>query len=458
MIGPAGEHLVRFANVASGHRYLGRGGLGAVMGSKNLKAILSFKGRYTVSPCFPDRFQILKNRANTYINRNSQSLLMRRFGTAANMAPILRNKMLPVNNFTFGSHPHAKNITGEAIREHHHTRYHTCRPCSILCGHKGLFNGKTSPVPEYETLALLGSNLGIFDPDDIAGFNDICNRKGMDTISAGGTLAWVMEAAGKGLVQTDLTFGSAAQVGRALNQIAHQEGFGRQMAKGSRALCREFGGKEFAIQVKGLEMAGYDPRGAFGQGLGYAVANRGACHLSSFPVGFESILGFLRPHTLRAKPEFVKFFENFYAALNSLDICQFTAYALTLETWLTRWTPRFVLKFMMQNIPSLALALIDFSLYPGFFSAVSGINMSAKDFLKAGERIHVLERLMNTNEGIRKADDTLPERLLSEPRRDDLKKRVVPLVQMLDKYYTLRGYDADGIPKPALLKRLGISN
>ena len=408
--GPAGENLVRFANAASGQRYFGRGGLGAVMGSKNLKAVVVLKGQYKVVPFFRDRFKKIKDRANTYINQNSMSLLMRQFGTAANANPIIKNNMLPVNNFTCGNHPRAHQITGESIKKNHHTSYHTCKPCSIFCGHKGIFNGKLTNVPEYETLALLGTSLGIFDPNDISRFNDICNQKGLDTISAGGTLAWVMEATQKGLVKTDLKFGSSKEIVNALYSIALLEGFGRQMAKGSRALSAKFGGKEFAMQVKGLEMAGYDPRGAYGQGLGYAVANRGACHLSSFPVGFENLLGFLKPDTIRAKPEFVKFFENIYAAINSMDICQFTGYGLTLETLLTRLTPHFVLSFLMQNIPILALSLVDFSLYPKLFSAASGIELSSKEFLQAGERIHILERLMNTKEGIQKPDATLPER------------------------------------------------
>ncbi|MCD4718655.1 MAG: aldehyde ferredoxin oxidoreductase family protein [Desulfobacula sp.] len=456
VIGPAGENLVRFANVASGHRYLGRGGLGSVMGSKNLKAIVALKGRYKVVPFDKKGFQKSKARASKYINRNPTTLSMRQFGTAANANPIIKNNMLPVNNFTYGNHPDAANITGEVIKENHNTTHHTCKPCSILCGHKGMFNGKQTPVPEYETLALLGANLGIFDPNDISLFSDICNQKGMDTITAGGTLAWVMEATEKGLVNTDLKFGSSGQIVKALKNIAELEGFGKEMAKGSRALSNKFGGKEFAIQVKGLEMAGYDPRGAWGQGLGYAVANRGACHLSSFPVGFENILNLLKPDTIRAKPEFVKFFENFYAAINSMDICQFTAYGLTLEVPLTKMTPHFVLGFLMQNIPVLALSLVDFSLYPKFFSAASGVSLSSRDFLKAGERIHILERLMNTNEGIRKTDDTLPGRLLSESQKNDPEKRLVPLEPMLEKYYKLRGYDKEGIPKQKLLKKLKI--
>ena len=456
VIGPAGENLVRFSNAASGHRYLGRGGLGAVMGSKNLKAVVALKGQYKVVPFFNDRFDKIKIKANKYINQNNMSLLMRQFGTAANAGPIIKNNMLPVNNFTCGNHPKAINITGQKIKENHKTSYHTCTPCSIFCGHKGMFNDKQVNVPEYETLALLGSNLGIFDPNDISRFNEICNQKGMDTISAGGTLAWVMEATQKGLVKTDLEFGAPKKIVKALENIANLEDFGKQMAMGSRTLSNKFGGKGFAIQVKGLEMAGYDPRGAYGQGLGYAVANRGACHLSSFPVSFENFFGFLAPDTIRSKHRFVKFFENFYAAINSLDICQFTGYGLTLETLLSRMTPHFVLRFLMQNIPVLAIALIDFSIYPKLFSAVSGIDLSSKQFLMAGERIHILERLMNTNEGIRKVDDTLPERFLLEAQKDDPKKRRVPLEPMLNKYYKLRGYDKDGIPNQIMITKLGI--
>lgn len=456
VIGPAGENLVSFANVASGHRYLGRGGLGAVMGSKYLKAIIAIKGTYKTIPCYPNAFETIKKKALLYIHRNPMTLLMKDYGTAANAGFIINNNMLPVNNFSFGRHDKAKEITGQRIKESHDTRHHTCKPCSILCGHKGMFNGEIKSVPEYETLALLGSNLGIFDPHQISLFNDICNEKGMDTISAGGTLGWVMEAGQKGLVNYDLHFGRPDQIIKALKDIAHLQGFGKEMAKGSRALSMQYGGTAFAIQVKGLEMAGYDPRGAYGQGLGYAVANRGACHLSSFPVAFENLLGFLRPHTTRSKAEFVKFFEDLYAALNSLDICQFTGYGFTLETFLTRVTPKVALKFLMQYFPSFALALVDFSIYPGFFAAASGIQLSSREFLRAGERIHMLERLMNTREGVTRKDDTLPERMLSEPQQDDPKKRCVPLIPMIEKYYRLRGYDKNGIPMVSQLKKLGL--
>jgi aldehyde:ferredoxin oxidoreductase len=210
------------------------------------------------------------------------------------------------------------------------------------------------------------------------------------------------------------------------------------------------------MQVKGLEMAGYDPRGAYGQGLSYAVANRGGCHLSAFLVGLEVFVGLLKPDTARAKPRFVKFFEDLTAGINSLITCQFTMYAYTLEPPLTRFTPDFLLRFLMMTMPSLAIGTMDFRLYPGFYAAVTGIPLTQRGFVTAGERIHVLERYMNTREGISRKDDTLPERMLYEVMPGDPDRRMVPVDAMLDEYYRLRGFDSDGIPSAATLARLQI--
>lgn len=468
VIGHAGENLVRFANISSGHRFLGRGGLGAVMGSKNLKAIVVRGKHYKIVPADSERFERVKQKANLFIKRESVTISMGQFGTATNMKFINRAKMLPVCNYLLGEHDQALRISGEMIKEKHDTKLHTCKPCSIMCGHKGTFNGEKSSVPEYETLALLGSNLGIFDSDAISRFNNICNRAGMDTISAGGTLGWVMEAVEKGVVSSDvllspetsdpysLMFGSPDGIEHALNSIAKSEGFGKEMGLGSRALSQKYGGKEFAIQVKGLEMAGYDPRGSYGQGLAYSVANRGACHLSAFLVSFEIFLELLKPDTARAKHQFVKFVEDLTCGVNALQTCQFTMYAYTLEPLLTKYTPKFVLKNLMLWLPEVALALLDFSIYPDLFSSITGIKMSSRDFIKAGERIHVLERYMNTREGISSKDDVLPDRMVLETIAGDEKKRIVPLKEMLVKYYKLRGYNSDGIPDPKLLRRLNI--
>lgn len=456
VIGPAGENLVRFANVASGHRFLGRGGLGAVMGSKNLKAVVADGRHYTIVPKDPEGLKTLKKKAQVYINRNGITLKMRKYGTAANVVPVNKANMLPVKNFSSGSHDQAFRVSGEMIYAKNATTIQTCKPCSILCGHEGQFNGHRTAVPEYETLTILGTNLGIFDRDLISGFNDVCNRLGLDTISAGGTLAWVMEAAEKGYVKSELRFGYPEGITEALEDIALGQGFGSEMGLGSRALAARYGGREFAINVKGLELPGYDPRGAFGQGLAYAVANRGGCHLSASIFAIEIIYDYLKPDKTAAKPEFVKFFEDLTCSVNSLQACHFTQYSYTLEPWLTRYTPDSILRFLMNNLPDIAIKLMDISLYPMMFTAVTGIPMSSREFLRIGERIHVLERLMNTREGITRADDTLPDRLVFEPRPGDDAKRMVPVDELVSAYYRKRGYDSDGTPKPSLLARLRI--
>ena len=457
VIGPAGENLVRFANIGSGDRFLGRGGMGAVLGSKNLKAVVAEGGAYRIRPIDKTAFERLKKKATEYINRNRFTAhLFRNFGTPANLSLCLEGNILPVNNFKDGVHPQALQISGEETRSNHNTRHHTCKPCTILCGKKGTFGGEERPAPEYETVALLGSNLGVFDMDRIAEWNRVCGLMGMDTISAGGTLAWVMEAGERGIVQTSLKFGSPDGVSESLKDIADMRGFGKEMALGSKALSEKYGGTTFAMQVKGLELAGYDPRGSFGQGLAFAVANRGGCHLSAYLVAQEVFLGLLRPHTVRSKAAFVKFFESLHNCINSLQTCLFTLFAYLLEPPLARYTPIPMMALLMQELPQLAIPLIDFTLYRDLWSAVTGIKISRREYLEAGDRITVLERYMNTREGIRRVHDTLPERLLKEGRTSDPEQRTVPLDKLLSAYYKKRGYDQEGVPTRETLERLGI--
>jgi aldehyde:ferredoxin oxidoreductase len=458
VIGPAGENLVRFANLCSGQRYLGRAGMGAVLGSKNLKAVVAKGKEFKIVPADIKKFETARTKALKYINSNIMtSVTYRKYGTPANVNMNNAAGILPVNNFTGGNHKDSYNISGEYMAETFKTKYHSCKPCNILCGHKGTFAGRGErPVPEFETISIMGSNLGIFDPVAISEWNDICSEMGMDTISCGGTIAWVMEAGEKGIIKTGLKFGSAKGISAALKDMAMMKGFGKEMAMGSRFLSRKYGGEDFAIQVKGLEMPGYDPRGAFGQGLSYATANRGACHVSTSIFALEAYFGFLNPYSSRAKAEVCKYFENFYAAINSLHTCLFTAFAYTLEPPLIKYTPKFMLKFFMMNFPKIALMLMDVSLFPELWSSITGKKLTSSMFLKAGERTHVLERYMNTREGISRKDDTLPGRLLHEGRGCDEKKRTVPLEIMLDQYYKKRGFDKNGIPKASLLKKLGI--
>jgi len=457
-IGPAGENRVRYANIASGHRFLGRGGMGAVMGAKNLKAIVAHGGTYRILPNDPNKFKTVCKKATKYIKANKYTGdLYRNYGTNANTRPCNEAGLVPVNNFRRGSDKRAEDISGQAMQIKYNTSFDTCKPCTILCGHKGTYpDGSERHLPEYESVNLLGPNLGIFDTDQISEFNDICGRMGLDTISAGVTLAWAMEAGGKGLIKTDLKFGSPEGIADTLLRIAQRKDMGDEFANGTRWLSQKYGGQEFAIQVKGLEMAAYDPRGSWGQGLAYAVANRGACHLSAYLISLEIYFKFLNPFKTYAKAEFTKLFESAFCGVNSLQTCEFTAYAYTMESPLTKYTPGPVLAVMMQYLPRVTTKLVDFSIYSDLFAAVSGIPMSSAEFLAAGDRIHVLERHMNCREGISRKDDTLPDRLLDEGREEDLQKRTVPLEKMLDTYYRLRGYDANGIPTVDTLKRLGI--
>ena len=460
VIGPSGEHKVRYANIASGHRFFGRGGLGAVMGSKNLKGILVRGGAFKVVPVNRREFDAARKLANHKIKTNEfTGIKYRQLGTSANFHYCNEGKILPVLNFRRGSHDSVPAVNGEAMREKYNTRPNPCKSCSILCGHKGTVDdGSQHAIPEYETAALFGPNLGIFDTDKVVHWNRLCNRMGMDTISAAVTLAYVMEATEKGFMSTDLKFGSDAGVERVLMDIAHRKGLGDELANGTRWLSEKYGGKEFAMHVKGMELAAYDPRGAFGQGLSYAVANRGACHLESSVFVTESFMRFMDPHSPKSKARIVKFFETLNTVINSLDICQFTAYAFVLEGLVVKYTPKFLLSWAMTTFPGLAVQFIDISLFKKLVNSAAGHSWSRRDLMKAGERIHVLERLMNIREGITARDDNLPGRFLNEPREDDEQKLTVPLEKMVGDYYRVWNYDSEGIPSRKTLETLNIPN
>jgi len=458
IIGPAGENLVPIANIRSGDRFLGRGGLGAVLGSKNIKAIIARGKKFKIIPKNQKLFNKTKKKALKYINRNEvTSYLYRNFGTRTNL--ILNNiaGILPVRNFQKGRDHRAYNISGEKFRDMHLAKPHTCKSCAILCGQKGIFNGKPMAIPEYETVALMGSNLEIFDREFIARINDIAGNLGLDTISLGGILAWYMEAGEKNIVWPRIKFGSTENIEQVITEIGLGTGFGKELGRGVRYLSEKYGGSEFAIHVKGLEVAGYDPRGSFGQALNYAVANRGGCHLSAFLVAQDIYFNLLNPQIHRAKAKYVKFFESLTAAINSLQVCQFTMFAYLLESPVSKYTPNITLKLIMQYLPDLAIPLIDFGIYRDFWSSVVGINISKKEFLKAGDRIHVLERFLNCREGINKSHDTLPARFLNETLPDLKKSKKIPLNKMLKEYYKLRGYNEKGVPKKETLKQLGIA-
>lgn len=457
VIGPAGENKVLYACAVSGHRFLGRGGIGAVLGSKNVKAIVAHGKKIKITPVDKPALDKIKKRGTKYINQNEiTSVNYRKYGTNSHVLRCNASGILPVRNFTRGSHPEAEKVSGELYAQKYTKKYSTCKPCTILCGHAGEFSGHMMQIPEYESTGLLGPNIEIFDPELIAKVNDICGKVGVDTISTGGVLAWAMEATEKGLIESNLKFGKGDNLEQTIYDIANRKGLGDDLANGSRKLAEKFGGIEFAIQVKGMELAAYDPRGAWGQGLSYAVANRGGCHLSAPVFSMEGLLHYLKPHTTIAKAVYTDYFENMYAAVNSMHACQFTSFAYMLEPFVVKNTPKFLLNLTMQYLPKIALMLMDISVYSKSFEAITGIKLSQKQMLQTGKRIHILERYLNTLEGIDKKADTLPARLLKEGRTSDKKQHVVPLEKMLRSYYKIKGYDKNGVPKKSILKDLKI--
>ncbi len=457
VIGKAGENIVKYANVISGTRYLGRGGIGAVFGSKNLKAIVAKGGIYEIKPANEDAFKAVKKLGNRYINDNFvTSDYYRNYGTNAHINLCNKANILPIKNFKAGKDERAVDISGEMFKVKHNQKYSVCKPCTILCGHKGIFNGKQKKIPEYESTALLGSNLGIFDTYDITELNEKCNLLGLDTISVGTTLSYISEACEKGLIKQNYKFGDTAEYIKLIEAIASREGFGNEAAEGVKYLSQKYGGKEFAIHVKGLEMSAYDPRSSWGQGLAYAVANRGACHLSAPMFSLEATLGYLKANTTMSKAYIVDYFEKLFSAINSLHVCQFTSFAYMLEPLIAKYTPKKILGKALQFSPALALALMDVSVYSRTYKSIIEIELSQSAMFKAGERIHLLERFMNTREGITKKDDILPNRMLKEGLTTDPEKKVVPLEKMLNEYYKIKGYDSNGIPTQKKLKELGI--
>ncbi len=457
IIGPAGENLVRYANIRSGNRYLGRGGLGAVMGSKRLKAVVARGRSHVMLPVDPKLFEKTRKKSLAYVKRNAFSRLYRLYGTNAVTRLGRDAGFAPVYNFRDRAHKDIDKLYGETMAQQYRTEHSGCRYCTVLCGHAGTFpDGKKHHIPEYETTGMFGSNIGNFDTHLITQWNDQMNRYGMDTISAGGTIAWAMEAAQRGIRNSELRFNHFESVSKVLEDIAYLRDEGQELSRGTKWLSSVYGGDSFACHVKGLEMAAYDPRAAWGHGLGYAVANRGGCHLGSYLVGPEAVFRLLKPYTAKSKAFWVIFFENLFSAVNSLQTCLFTTFSVIMEPPAARFTPRPVLGFIMLHAPSLAASLMDWSILSDYWRAITGYPMTMQSLLEAGERIQVLERMMNIQMGVTAKDDTLPERFTADGETMHKRRSVVPVKQMTAQYYQLRGYDEYGMVKPETLKRLGI--
>jgi len=439
-IGPAGENLARMACIVNDeHRAVGRTGLGAVMGSKKLKAIV-VSGSKKVQVADPDRLKEVSKRCLDTMRKNSVTGEgLPTYGTAILINVINEAGGLPYKNWQTAVNPDADKISGETLAETYLTGRRACWGCTIGCGRvtsvkSGPFQILSSEGPEYESIWALGSSTGVKDLDAIVKANHYCDELGLDSISMGSTIAAAMELNERGhipeedLQGLDLRFGNAAALVEAVWRTAYKTGFGKYLALGSKKLCEIYGHPELSMSVKGLEMPAYDPRAMKGIGLTYATANRGGCHVTGYTVSPE-ILGIpekIDPLTPEGKAKWAKTFQDFTCVVNSTVNCLFVTFALGAK---------------------------DFA---ELLSAVTGWDLTEDEILKIGERIYNLERVILNKYGFDGKDDTLPKRLLEEPMPEGpAKGHVVELEKMREEYYELRGW-VNGVPTEEKLKELEI--
>jgi aldehyde:ferredoxin oxidoreductase len=439
-IGPAGEKGVLYATIMNDkHRAAGRSGLGAVMGSKNLKAVV-VKGTGSVDVAKPKEFMAacLDARAKLKANPVTGAGLPT-YGTQILVNILNQSGALPTRNWRDGGiFENAEDTSGEALSEKYLVKAKGCFACSIGCGRvtripDGKFKGM-GEGPEYEAGWSFGADCGVRDLAAVCKANFICNEYGLDPITLGSTIACAMELYEKGIVNKeelgrDLQFGDADAVVEFTKLTAVRKGFGDKLANGSYRLAEEYGHSELSMSVKKQEMPAYDARGVQGMGLEYATSNRGGCHVRGYMTSPE-ILGLpqkLDPLVTDEKAQWLKIFQDLTAVVDSAGICLFTTFAL--------------------GLPEIAEMI----------RTAVGVNYTDEEVLRIGERIWNLEKIFNLKAGFTKADDSLPPRLLNEPLPEGPGKGlVVKLDEMLTEYYKIRGWKEDGEPTEEKLSELAI--
>ncbi len=471
-IGPAGENMVLYACAISGERSAGRCGTGAVMGSKNLKGLVAM-GSTPIPVADEGNWRKFTARWMKALKQHpGTGGDMPGLGTAGFVNKSNRSNVLPVHNFKEVSSDKAKQISGETLATDYLERNSGCLSCPIRCERRVKLNGQEIKGPEYETIGLFGSNIGNYDLKPIIDWNNQADLLGMDTISLAGTIAFAMELQQKGIKDFGLRFDSTEGISEAIDNIAHRRGICAELADGSLKLAEKYGEKACAIQVKGLELASYDPRHTVGLGLGYATANRGACHLGG---GFLTFLEVLSPVTVSGltsggKAALTVFFQNAMEAISLGGSCLFTAFTVIPpflfgrkeDNLLGKVTGRLILlsspviKLLAQH-PSLLRVKI-FALFPHVeaLQLVTGMKINMGDFLKFGERTFTIERMFNMREGFSSVDDILPGRIMEELVINQDVKFKDKLTSMTDEYYQIRRYDRQGKPSKKLLQRLGL--
>jgi len=430
-IGPAGEKLSRIAAIMNdGQRSLARGGPGAVMGSKNLKAIVvEGKDRPTIAD--QEKFKFLLYETRKLIRQSPlTSQALPEFGTVVMMNIVNSIGALPTRNHRQTQFENAEAISGETLTEKYLEKNASCWACPIGCTRLTRTEKVSGEGPEFETTWAFGAECGVADMEAIIEANHLCNDLGLDTISAGSTIACAMELSELGLLDSDLRFGRADLLAQTVIEMGERRGLGAELADGSLRLATKYGRQDLSMSVKGMEMPAYDPRGMQGQGLLYATSNRGGCHMRGNMLGLE-VLGLpklIDRFQVQGKSSYVILHQNVAAAIDSLVVCKFTNMAAS-EEYFAR-----------------------------VLTAVSGLEFSTGELIRVGERVYNLERLYNNRQGFTRADDTLPPRLLNEPSPAGPSKGWVShLEPMLEEYYRSRGWDQQGLPKARKLEELGLA-
>lgn len=377
-IGPAGEKLVRFANIMiGGNNSVGRGGMGAVMGAKNLKAVV-IKGSKKTSIADPAGFKKAQNDILRLLRASSVvmgELGLAEYGTAALVDIVDERRMAPTENFRKTYFAEARAYSGPSLRKLYGGKKEGCAVCPIQCK-KTTTCGR--PMPEYETLSHFGALNANADPESIVKANLLCNNLGMDTISVAATIAAYGEARGR--------FCSPDEILDMVRKIASREGVGDSLAEGSKRYCASIGKPQFSMNVKGLELPAYDPRGSCGMALAYGTSNRGGCHLRAYPISQEILRKPVATDrfSFDGKARLIKVCEDVNAVVDSLSVCKFAFLGATIEE------------------------------YAHALAAATGEKYTGQDLSKTGERIVTLERRFNKENGFGEEDDLLPERFYTE--------------------------------------------
>ncbi len=437
-IGPAGENQVTYANIMTNNSHMaGRGGSGAVMGSKNLKAVVA-KGKIKIKEREEGKFKDLTRILREKVLANPGVQQRKEIGTMMWVNMSNEAGFLPTRNYQSGVFEDAEAISGEIMKEKYVTANKACYGCSIACGKmtkfkEGKFAGLEVEGPEYETTALLGSNCGIKDLAAIAKASQMCDDLGLDTITSGATISFAMECSEKNILEQndidDLKFGNDDAVHKMLQLIAKKERIGELFSKGSLAAAKILGHNtsDFAIQVKGLELAGIEPRGSFGMALAYSTSDRGACHQRCWTPSAE-LRGDLKRFSFAGVPKFVKENQDERAMCFSLVLCDFLPF----------------------EVPEMVEML----------NTATGFSYTQESYLLTGERIWNLTRMFNVREGITAANDVLPKRFYEEEMPEGPAKgqkiKEEELENAKSEYYKLRGWDQNGIPTNEKLSQLEI--